>query len=140
MGEPMGIFRGSGYIVMTAGAKKDQLQLTVPILTFSNRVSRRLRGNSHFGTPGIGGHLGFLNLIPPTLRTHTHTWENTHGRYKRGPNSEVRRKFSAPTRLLCQDRIIMLCGCRYQVTFWRMMRGKETEQLTGEKKTESDSI
>lgn len=136
----MGIFRGSGYIVMTAGAKKDQLQLTVPILTFLNRVSRRLRGNSHFGTLVIGGHLGFLNLIPPTLRTHTHTWENTHGRYKQGPNSELRRKFSTQTHLLCQDQIIVLCGCRYQVTFWWMMRGKETEQLTGEKKTESDSI
>lgn len=32
-----------------------------------------------FGSLGIGGHLGFLNLILPTLRTHTitHTWKHT---------------------------------------------------------------
>ncbi len=48
MGGPIGIFWGLGYIVMTAEAKKDQFQLTVPILRFLNCFSWRLRGNLYF--------------------------------------------------------------------------------------------
>lgn len=73
----MGIFRGSGYAVMTAGAKKDQLQLTVPILTFLKHVSRKLRGNKHLGSHWIEGHLGFLNFTLPTLCTRRHKFRRT---------------------------------------------------------------
>lgn len=106
---------------MTARAKKDQLLLPVPNPRY---LLPKIKRKFTFCLNEIRGHLGSLNWILRAVLTNA-SIQVTQKRHKlRNPH----------TRLLCQVQIIMLSGCRSKVTFWLMMRGRETEQLTDGKR------
>lgn len=53
------------------------------------------------------------------------------------PKLETWCNFGARTQFVCQDQMIMFCGCRYKVTLWLMMSRERNRATDRENKDDS---
>lgn len=129
---PWGFFRDQGTLSWQLEPNRTSFSSRCRSWRALDRVSWSLRGNSlfislgiYFYSPSGFPELKFANFV----HKYRHTW-----------GMQMRTEFRSGVQIRSTNKVsvlgsIMMCGCRYKVSLWLMMTGKDTDQLSEIKRT-----